>query len=447
MKRVKGLFLATLFWVSLYFLLIFLTHRIPGSPRIDATLAGIVTTLWALGLVYPLPGFKKRFHSPSGRRKLLLILVASATVTGYLFHLLDRSWRLYRHLGDEHALFIGKLRTSDIDYGYRHTPNARSFDFTLPRDTIAVFTDADGFRIPVSDTARINKPGNVDILFIGCSFTYGEVCQADSIFSDLVARDRGLSYINAGVSGWGLSQMYVAAQTLIPKYKPRIVVFQYSYWLPKRGASPFKYSMGMPLPNPYFATGDSGRFHLKKPNYQSALFDIDKDVFLSAYRNRPLTYIFTSAIPLFFTEDVHRMTSWLRMISSASQPVSTDDPTMEGLSDQVFHEFNELSRRHGATPYILYLKEWSGGNVLRDRSVLARFDSSQVIDAVRYHEDYLKRNPSMSRKWSFVHRDIRGGDTIRIDGHPNNLSHRLIARSILDKLNTHLDSSRQKMTP
>jgi hypothetical protein len=40
----------------------------------------------------------------------------------------------------------------------------------------------------------------------------------------------------------------------------------------------------------------------------------------------------------------------------------------------------------------------------------------------------------LSRKWAFVHWRKENGDTIRVDGHPNPLSHRLITRSILDGL-------------
>ncbi len=122
------------------------------------------------------------------------------------------------------------------------------------------------------------------------------------------------------------------------------------------------------------------------------------------------------------------------MWNRGDQLIEPDHEKMTALCRQVYRNMMSLARKNGSTPHLLYLSEWSGSTLPMDSIFLAGFDDSIVMNAKRYHEQFLHDNPGLSRKWAFVHWRKENGDTIRVDGHPNPLSHRLITRSILDGL-------------
>ena len=387
------------------------------------------------GVIYPVKRVRLLLQQRRGRLLLGLGFLAFFLAGAYAFHLISRSYRLYTILTDEQPSFTGeRLRQSDLKYGYRHLPNALSMDLKMPGDTVFVYTDRDGFRVRGVDTARVNKPGEIDVLFLGCSFTYGEMCNADSIFSDRTGMSANLRTINAGVSGWGLSQMWLAAQELIPRYKPKHVVIQYSYWLPQRGISRYKTSMELSLPNPHFVFREDGGFRLRLPGYASELFDGDRNIIQPAYAGAPIRFLFEKGFGIFSREDQRRWKDRLSKEGRSGELITPHPDTMIDLCRQVYSDMFSLARNHGSVPHILYLAEWSGKPMPMDSVFLSGFDDRTLIHAVKYHEQYLREHPEMSRKWAFVHWRLQQGDTLRVDGHPNALSHRLITRSILDGL-------------
>ena len=435
MRKAWGILISATFWGGLYFLLAFLFKRLPGGSDATPFLFGFSATGWILGLIYPNTRFRALARQGSGRLLIGFGFLIVFGTTAYLFHLVSRSMRLYEVLTEEQPLFKGdRLRRSDTAFGYRHLPNVHAIDLKMPGDTIHVYTDRDGFRVRAQDTARVNLPGQVDILFIGCSFTYGEMCEADSIFADRTASSANLRSINAGVSGWGLSQMWLAAQQLIPFYKPKHVVFQYSYWLPQRGMSRYKASMGFPLPNPHFVVREDRRFALNLPGYASVLFDGDRNITRAQYAGSPIPFMLEKGMGIFLREDLNRLRDSYAFWRKEGKEISQKEEEVEALCQQIYQEMITLARQNGSVPHILYLTEWSRKPMSMDSLFLSRQEKGLVIDAFRYHEQYLREHPGLSRKWAFVHSRLQDGDTIRVDGHPNALSHRIITRAILDGL-------------
>ena len=95
-----------------------------------------------------------------------------------------------------------------------------------------VETDSLGFRT----SEKCKQPSN-KYLFLGCSFSFGAYADSDSTFSHLLSQEFDADYINAGVSAYGLAQMNILAEELIPKYKPDYVFVQYTPWLYDRAVS------------------------------------------------------------------------------------------------------------------------------------------------------------------------------------------------------------------
>jgi hypothetical protein len=435
MKKFWGWIISAAIWMGLFLLAAFVSKLLPGGSELVPVWFGACWALWVFGLVYPNLRVRNLLKSIGGRIFIIFGLMFVGFFGAYAYYLVTRSMRLYDVLTDDRPLFKGeRLRKSDLNYGYRHLPNVEAIDLKMPGDTIYVYTDRDGFRVAADDTARSNDSGQIDVLFLGCSFTYGEMCEADSIFVDRTARSANLRCINAGVSGWGLSQMSLAAAELIPRYKPKHVVFQYSYWLPQRGISRYKSSMDFPLPNPHFVSDNNASFKLRLPGYASELFDGDRNIIQAEYAGAPLRFIVEEGLGIFLREDWYRMRDRIAMWKRDGQMVPQHEQSMTALCLQVYNDMMTLARNNGAIPHLLYLSEWSRPPLPMDSAFLSRYNDATVMNAKRYHDQYLNEHPELSRKWAFVHWRQENGDTIRVDGHPNAISHRLITRSILDGL-------------
>ena len=391
---------------------------------------GLVFALYLFSLFYSRQWFKSTMQKVYGRLGLLIGLCLVAVGATFSHHLLRSSLLPYKHICHPSPLSVGRLSQVDTSYGYTLLPFARTFQMAPPADPIPGFTNGDGFRVLPEQVRQSSATGKVDILFLGCSFTFGALCKADSIFPHLSSQALGFRYINAGVSGWGLAQMQRRAKELIPKYKPRYVVFQYSYWLPQRAAGTYRHVFDYPLPKPYYDVLPSGAFALSKPPFTSRVFEFDTDSAMHRYQGHPIRYLLQSGVPSkVLSDDIQRFQVWWQRLTGRIHPVTTAPEQMEALSRQVYTELLGLSRENGSVPLILHLSPQH--QVFEPYpSFLSPADTSLYIDGMAWHKKYLKENPSASMNIEFMHWRIHHGDTVIVDQHPNHLSHHLISQSI-----------------
>lgn len=434
MKRTIDSALALACWGAAYLVLHGLSARLLDLPRLDALFFGLCCTGFIFSLLYADAGMKAALRRKGGVPAALLLAGLSTAAVGYAHYLTSRSLALYRHFTEEHPKLIGRLHRSDPVYGYRPLQAGRARVVMFPGDTLPYFRDADGFRVPVPDTGRENRPGEVDIMFFGCSFTEGAACPADSVYPHLVARTLGLRYINAGVSSWGLSQMYLMAKETLPRYRPRYAVFQYSPWLPERGLAPFKYGSEVPMPKPFFETGEAGRFDLRTPTYVSHIFDLDRESIRSNYQGRFPRFLFDLGIPFLMREDRLRLGMRWAILTGRLHPADNDLRHQTRLAIQVYTELVELASAQGSTPVILHLPSFVSNSRSMDSAVLRPFDRHLVASAPATHRAYLDSHPGSALHRDFIHWRLVDGDSVRIDIHPNPLSHRLIAAAVIDAL-------------
>jgi hypothetical protein len=240
--------------------------------------------------------------------------------------------------------------------------------------------------------------------------------------------------------------MYLKAQELIPRYRPRFVVFQFSDWLPKRAAGMFRSSAGIRMPKPYFEILPSGEYSIRPTPYRSALFDYDRDSIINRYSAKPLRFLIGSGFTQsLLSEDWHRfkvmVDEWLGRV----HPASDAEEDLEGMTAQAYRDLIALARKYGAEPRILYLSKQSKNMEWLYPSFLSPADSSLFIDGQKYHRRHLESNPSASLKWDFIHWRIIKGDSVVIDQHPNHLSNLLISKSIAENLrNAHPASNGER---
>jgi hypothetical protein len=246
----------------------------------------------------------------------------------------------------------------------------------------------------------------------------------------------GLRYINAGVSGWGLAEIYLKAKELIPKYNPKFVVFQYSKWLPERAAGMYRTSAGFEMAKPYFEVLPSGRFEIRNSAYASDLYNLKKDPSLNRSLGSMFNFLFTSGVinKIFFHEDQKRFSIWVETKLGRLNPVRSTEKQMEDLTIQAYKELIAFSRTNHSEPIILSLQTQHKEMEDFYPSFLTSTDTSMFIDGMKYHRKYLDSNPSASLKWDFIHWRYVNGDSVRLDLHPNHFSHTLISKAIVEKL-------------
>lgn len=97
----------------------------------------------------------------------------------------------------------------DPTLGYLPRPNSSSARFSI---------DAEGFR------RSAPLPGKDVILAVGDSFTFGEEVKDDETWPAYLQQLLGRRVINAGVSGYGLDQIVLRAERIVPELHPAQIV-------------------------------------------------------------------------------------------------------------------------------------------------------------------------------------------------------------------------------
>lgn len=109
----------------------------------------------------------------------------------------------------------------DNRYGFVHVPGAQAFERRRGY-TARYATDAEGNRsIPTPGAPRST------VMFLGDSFTFGAGVSDDQTFSHVLATEHwtDVQVINAGVDGWGLTQMHLRLTDALAKPQLPAAVF------------------------------------------------------------------------------------------------------------------------------------------------------------------------------------------------------------------------------
>lgn len=343
------------------------------------------------------------------------------------FHLNDEILKLYDYIAlNENARGTeGIIYQSDDTLGYKPIPFSKGFHLLGYGSRIPTRFDKNGFRIPVcQDSVLKFEPDKKTILFLGCSFTYGDACYSEDTFSYIAAKKLNYNYINAGVCGYGLSQMYILANKLIPKYRPDFVVIQYSPWLWERSNDPLALSYIGLLPNPYFYSAEKNSLKIEYPLFTATALDLDKKILKEKYKNNYTGFYIKEGIQ-FVIKDYFN----LQKVSVPENKPCRQRITIENFAYKTI--FN-LTFKEGGTPILLSLGEKE--NTEKPEFLLNLKDKIIFADADSFLFDYLSKSETKIFNKEFQHW-IYSNDTIRlIDKHPNPKAHKIIAESIISAI-------------
>lgn len=396
-----------------------------GTKDIYQILQSLIVLFFIIGLTY------KRLWDTSLFKNILkssAFFLCQLLLIVFIYNFLSMNKNIleyYKYFTNENFIsWQGRMYAKDSSLGYRMIKNNRSALVYNYLPAIPVRTDANGFRIPDSAASLTDINKKTDLLFLGCSFTFGSACKAEESFPFLVAEDKKMNYINAAVGGYGLAQMYLQAKQLIPKLKPRYIIVQNSPWLIIRAISEFAPSRGGYLiPTPYFADHGKG-FQIEMPIYNSSVEQLFPAKDREKYAGRFLKYYFEKGLIYFGLEQYHVLVNRCKnFLFLKKMPTKREKEAEQFTYTEIFR----LAEQYKAKVILLNLgngtgtvKEWVPGTP--DICVAN-------ADSVLYK--YIGTSSKEKYAAFYGHWRKKGNDSVFVDSHPNKLSHQLIARTIL----------------
>jgi hypothetical protein len=266
-----------------------------------------------------------------------------------------------------------------------------------------------------------NKPR---ILFLGCSFTYGDACLAEETFPFLIEKELNGYTINAGVCSYGLSQMYLLAQKLIPEYKPDLVVFQHSSWLADRALDQYAPVYYGVLPTPYFGKDNS----VLPPLFSSHLFNYPADQFRDTKKSFSDYFSFLSiSFPLYMKDDFSKCVKYVELLFHFIPKPNRDEKNAEQFAITRVHD---ICKKNNCRMILLNIS--SPG----DTKMYYMPDAKENIPVANADSALYANLGNETYERKYGHYRMSGTDSVFVDPHPNAAAHKIIAHEIIRVINS-----------
>jgi hypothetical protein len=356
---------------------------------------------------------------------LVLVVLAG----GYFLLVAQRTLYAYAQLKGPRLGFRGRVHRADPVLGFAGIPGARGEHVFPIGPPLPMRYSSAEFRVPASDPggAPTRRPF---ILTLGCSFTYGDACLAEDTYARHVAAALGGTELNAGKCAYGLAQMVLLARELIPRYRPEIVLVQYSPWLAGRGTSGRARATFGDIPVPALTLPPGTGYGVRPPAWSTRVFALP----LERYDGTPrgvgdmVSFAARVGLPLFVGDDLRDLRWRGRLLVHPGE----DEDRRRAVADQdelnrrVYADLAALAAAHGARMAIVHLDHPFAPHYLQFKALwprVAYVDAQAALDAEvpeKTVEAYQKR---------FAH--WRGEPPVLVDTHPNPEAHALIAREVV----------------
>jgi hypothetical protein len=362
---------------------------------------------------------------------ILLWVALSVSVSGYLAGRMTNFTMIY----DDIFKPTKQVRRIEGDFyrplmqGFaRSVPNGKAMEYFRLGDSIEgrvpLSLDSLGFRNVSPDIMVKSDTLN---LFLGCSYSFGDLQRDHHVYPYLVSKSIRHSQLNASMNGFGLLQMRVMMDSLLPSRRFKYVFIQASPWLALR-------SMGFnmmytKLVNPvhYFSQSDDG-IEIASPAFQYPIpyQELDWSDHSRSYTDR-MRYAYHFGYSVYFKPyllmDFTRLKSLFGLV-----PRPVEDKLL--LEKWFYEKAISDVRSKGAIPVIVKMfwndEGFAGlGDHLRGKAL--------VVDC----DERLGRvSDSLGRTWQDLYsvHALYKGRRIYFDPHPNAFANRLIADEIILRL-------------
>ena len=357
-------------------------------------------------------------------RVMLVGLAALLVLLAYAAIAFVRGMSLYDDVKWSGQGFIGHIFVPAPRIGYVPAPGA-SGAFAIPLGMpIPVHHDDAGLRAPLGVRHSLVGMHHPRLLFLGCSFTYGQMVPAEATFANRTAVRLGGGVINGGVPGYSLAQMVLRAHQLIPAYRPDYVVVQYSPWLVDRAITEFAPSYNqLVVPVPYYS--GEGPLTIADPAFEPYVPDLDRFRVSPVRFGDRLRFFWQVALPMYVHDDARLLVFRARQFLGIS-PVPTQN--RDEVVRTSYAEINEVARRNGAQVVILALgtaEPLITPDILFPPGVVVVDGQQALLD----HLPQPTRDEYVKAYWHW-----RGNPLRPVDWHPNEHAHELLASALVSRL-------------
>ncbi len=364
------------------------------------------------------------------RRRLLfstvsVLIPVAVFVLAYMGYAAHKSAPLYDYIKTNQRGWKGHVHRADTVLGFAPAPNSAGAEVFPIEPNIPMRYDEKGFRVPV-EVEAISRQRPL-ILALGCSFTYGAAVRAQNAFPHLVGLSLNGTSKNAGVCGYGLSQMLILARRLVPTYQPDYLLVQYSEWLVDRVQMPFAPFYFGEVPTPFLYLKD-GRLVMHPPVFLTKLLDLPID----RYRNTPrnwmdgLSFYLHVGLPLSAHDDFNMF-----KYGSAKSMGLIPDPanSRKDLVRYVYKKIDDAAKAHGSRTVIVILGN-EGAPVVPNEELFP--PDAILVNAQDALLGQLSDPDSANYLKEYAH--WRGSPPTLVDNHPNEKAHRIIADAVVSAI-------------
>lgn len=350
---------------------------------------------------------------------ILLFLLTLFICTGlYLGSVVYRSKQLYK----TESRWLGQPYRVHDYYGHFPKPYSLAYHSLKSGAPIPVIFDKNGFRIPYAQR-DVRQLTALRLLFLGDSFTHGYGVPAEATFSYLTGAELNATAMNAGGSGWGLSQMVLRARDTIAQLEPDFVIVQYSSWLPDRSMAFYQSTQWGKSPAPYFFDSDDG-LDIHQPVFSSIIPRLPISRFVGTNKDL-FPFVRNIGIRLFAHDDYWTVRTALQhRLGRLPAPATST----QSVIDYTYKEIQTLCAVNGARMMIVVLPRSIDDGLANQLDAF----SSQVVDVLEPLAESLQEKTA--RAWRTAYYFWGGNPPGIVDAHPNALMHAEIAKVLVEAL-------------
>lgn len=408
------------------------------TQRIFDALGIIIVVLYGVAITY-----KKWWSAATFKRVGTNVIFFVILVC--FFWLVKESYAACRNIDGLYDYYkrgngvVGQVFMADDSLGHRGIANGsgKSVYFLngIPQ-SVPLTLNSEGFR------ALSQQASDSLMLFFGCSFTWGDYCSAEKTYANQATNLLKINGLNCGVNAYGLAQMLLLAERMIPKHRPQYVVVQYSPWLADRARFMFYPSAYGSMPYPFVVQNENNELYIHQPYFLSSLYNFDYQYFKkspSSFFDK-LAFYYKVGLPVVVIDGIKKYFTILGIKFGFLPTAEHDNKKIE---QYVYERIYELCKQHHAQMLVLNLGGfgYSNDERIKNHYDRARFlktmnlemtqhcifiDADSVLQAgIGPHEDYSKY--LLWGKTSAV-------DSMIFDYHPNALAHQIIAKTLVKEV-------------
>ena len=336
----------------------------------------------------------------------------------------------------------GNVFTVDDTLGHRGISNGSGnaiYPLGYTQISVPIKLNPQGFRIPEK---IIPSKSDSLMMFLGCSFTWGDYVLAEQNYPSLTAQSLNYESLNCGVDAYGLAQMLILAERNIPKYRPKVLSVQYSPWLADRARFMFFPSAHGVMPFPFVTKNEKGNFYIHEPFFRSALYNPDYRIYKTspASFSDKISFIFNVGIPVEIVDKWQQQIAQWKMILGLLPTSENDNQKIEKY---VYERLYQLCKQYNVKMIVLNV---GGFGYSDEQRMTNHYDRKKFKETIKDEfaknitfidaDSVLRANIRPNENYSkYVHwGKISEIDSSIYDNHPNVMAHKMMAETFVKQL-------------